>query len=53
MHAVRVSPLMAALAAAVLTAVSAGAVAADYPNRPIRLILGYTPGGAADRQWPT
>jgi hypothetical protein len=32
----------------VLPAVSSIAVAQAYPSRPIRLIIGYTPGGSAD-----
>src|ERR1700682_2631410 len=36
------------LAAAVLPAISKSAKAQTYPARPVRLILGYTPGGSAD-----
>src|SRR5438067_11557503 len=35
-------------AAAVLPAVSTSAKAQAYPSRPIRLVIGYTPGGSAD-----
>lgn len=48
MRITHAAPLLAALTAAVLTSFSASALASDYPNRPIKLILGYTPGGAAD-----
>jgi tripartite-type tricarboxylate transporter receptor subunit TctC len=37
-----------AAGAAVLPAVSKIAAAETYPTRPIRLIVGYTPGGSAD-----
>lgn len=37
-----------ALAAAGGCALSAGTVAADYPELPIRLIVPYAPGGGAD-----
>jgi len=36
------------VAAAMLTAVTTAALAQPYPNRPIRLYVGYPPGGAAD-----
>jgi tripartite-type tricarboxylate transporter receptor subunit TctC len=36
------------VAAAMLAAVSSAALAQPYPNRPIRLYVGYPPGGAAD-----
>jgi tripartite-type tricarboxylate transporter receptor subunit TctC len=36
------------VAAAILTAVTTAALAQPYPNRPIRLYVGYPPGGAAD-----
>ncbi len=36
------------IAAVILTAVSSAALAQPYPNRPIRLYVGYPPGGAAD-----
>lgn len=35
-------------AAALMAVTCAGAQAQGYPNRPIRIIVGYTPGGAAD-----
>ena len=45
----RTVPLMHAVAAAIgLAACSLPAVAQPYPDRPIRLIVGYTPAGAAD-----
>src|SRR5258708_2071314 len=37
-----------AAGAALLPAVSRNAKAQNYPARPIRLIVGYTPGGSAD-----
>src|ERR1700686_5095748 len=40
--------LQLAAAAAVLPAVSKNATAQNYPARPVRLIVGYTPGGSAD-----
>jgi tripartite-type tricarboxylate transporter receptor subunit TctC len=40
--------LQLAAGAAVLPAVSTIAAAQAYPSRPIRLIIGYTPGGSAD-----
>ena len=40
--------LQLAAAAALLPAVSRNATAQSYPTRPIRLIVGYTPGGSAD-----
>jgi len=38
----------ALLAAAAFGAASAGAQTSDFPNRPIRLISGFAPGGATD-----
>src|SRR5947199_1517612 len=40
--------LQLAATAAVLPAVSTSGKAQAYPARPIRLIIGYTPGGSAD-----
>ena len=40
--------LRLAAGAAALPAVSRFASAQSYPNRPVRLIIGYTPGGSAD-----
>jgi tripartite-type tricarboxylate transporter receptor subunit TctC len=40
--------LQLAAGAAVLPAVSTNAKAQAYPSRPIRVIIGYTPGGSAD-----
>ncbi|MDP1865708.1 MAG: tripartite tricarboxylate transporter substrate-binding protein, partial [Bradyrhizobium sp.] len=37
-----------AAGAALLPAISRTARAQSYPARPIRLIIGYTPGGSAD-----
>jgi tripartite-type tricarboxylate transporter receptor subunit TctC len=39
---------LALLAAATIGLAAAPASAADYPTGPIRLIVGYTPGGASD-----
>src|SRR3546814_11229998 len=36
------------LAGAALVCCSAGAFAQDYPTGPIRLIIGYNPGGSVD-----
>lgn len=47
-HSHRRHFLAAALAAALSLAGAPQAHAAGYPDRPIRLLLGYTPGGAAD-----
>jgi tripartite-type tricarboxylate transporter receptor subunit TctC len=40
--------LQLAAGAVALPAVSRGAWAQAYPSRPVRLIIGYTPGGSAD-----
>jgi tripartite-type tricarboxylate transporter receptor subunit TctC len=40
--------LVVALAVSGISAVSTLAVAQTYPNKPIKLIVGFTPGGAAD-----
>jgi tripartite-type tricarboxylate transporter receptor subunit TctC len=41
-------PLVAMLAAATLTVLSAGATAADYPTRPVKIIVPFAAGGPAD-----
>jgi tripartite-type tricarboxylate transporter receptor subunit TctC len=41
-------PLRLILAAALLFTGAAAAAAQTYPNRPIRLLVGYPPGGAVD-----
>lgn len=48
MKPVRRHFLRSVLGAALAVACAAPAMASDYPNKPIRLLLGYTPGGAAD-----
>ena len=40
--------LQLAAGAVALPAISRGAWAQAYPSRPVRLIIGYTPGGSAD-----
>ena len=47
MRAVR-GTMAAALAALALAAHAQGGDPADYPNRPIRIIVGFTPGGGPD-----
>ncbi len=44
----RRSALMSVAAAAAMPAIAIGAKADVYPSRPIRLIIGYAPGGSAD-----
>lgn len=39
---------LAAACSALLTLVAGGAAAEDYPVRPVRLIIGFPPGGATD-----
>src|SRR3954467_14820079 len=34
--------------AALAAAISGSAIAQSYPNKPIRMVVGYTPGGSAD-----
>jgi len=40
--------LTAMLLGLALTATAGSAIAAEYPNGPIKLVVGYTPGGASD-----
>lgn len=44
----QVMRLVVALAVSGISAVSTLAVAQTYPNKPIKLVVGFTPGGAAD-----
>lgn len=48
MKAVRRVFLQSAIALGLTLAVTSPVMASNYPNKPIRLLLGYTPGGAAD-----
>src|SRR6476661_10208631 len=41
---------LARVAAILIVALSAGAAHAQYPNRPIRIIVPFPPGGAPDLQ---
>jgi len=36
---------------AALLCVSAAASAQNYPNRPLRMIIGFAPGGSTPREW--
>jgi tripartite-type tricarboxylate transporter receptor subunit TctC len=40
--------LLRVLAAVLVIGAATGAAAQDYPNKPIRLVVGYPPGGAVD-----
>ena len=40
--------LLAAFFAGLLAYASAGAATLDYPNRPVRIVVGYTPGTTSD-----
>jgi tripartite-type tricarboxylate transporter receptor subunit TctC len=42
----RIAPLLASMAASVWLAL--GAVAAEYPTRPVTLVVAFTPGGPSD-----
>jgi tripartite-type tricarboxylate transporter receptor subunit TctC len=44
----RTPALAAALLAGVLTLAPAGAQTSDYPNKPIRVIVTFPPGGSTD-----
>src|SRR5437588_11068507 len=44
----RTGTFAAALTAIAITTLSLPAGAADYPNRPISLVLGFAPGGPSD-----
>ena len=42
------SKIISAVTAGAILAFSAGAVLAEYPDRPITMVVPYGPGGAAD-----
>jgi tripartite-type tricarboxylate transporter receptor subunit TctC len=45
---IRIKPFIAAISAVVALAPAAGMAQSDYPNKPVKLIVGFAPGGSTD-----